>query len=125
MSSINLERFRNRHPTERDALTRLEPLLSGPTTRRVTLDQLADMIAANSRDELALVLGELAANGLIDLHWQIRSPITRQPVARFKEVAEIPRMLHDVTTDTDFEVNLDDARAIYLMPRSPAEHDHD
>jgi hypothetical protein len=120
MSSINLEHFRNRHPTERGALTRLESLLADGQLRRLTLDQFADLIGANSREELALVLGELAAAGIIDVALQVRSPVTRQPLARFKALDEIPRVIHDATTDTDFEVNLDDVRAIYAMPSAAA-----
>lgn len=116
MSSISLERYRVRHPSEVEAIDRIEALLKKGEKRYLTLDQFADLVSANSRDELALLLGELAGAGFIDLKLEVRSPKTRAPVRGFRSFSEIPRVLHDQTTDTDFVVSLDDVRAIYGMP---------
>jgi len=122
MSSTKLEKLQFRHPNERDALTRLQSLLCDGRTYRLTLDQVADMVDANSRDELAMILGELAAAQLLDFGFQVRSPVTKQPLKEFKTLAEIPRTIRDKTTDTDFIVDVEDVRPIYSF-RSRSSHD--
>ena len=115
MSSMILERYQARHPTERDAISRLQALLKDGKTYRLTLDQLADKLDANSRDELALILGELSAAGLVDFELQVTSPSTNQPLKGYKSLGEIPAVLHDATTDSDFQVNLENVRPIYSI----------
>lgn len=114
MSSISLERFQARHPTEREAIARLEELLSSGKDFHVTLDQLADTVNARSTDELAMILGELAAAGFVDYVFQLRSPHTKQPLKSFRSLSEIPIWFSDQTTDTGFEVNFDDVRPVYF-----------
>ncbi|MFH1499915.1 MAG: hypothetical protein ABII82_19055 [Verrucomicrobiota bacterium] len=80
----------------------------------MTLDQLADEVNAQSRDELAMILGELTAAGLMEYELQVRSPHTNQPLRGFKTFGEIPKFLPDKTTDSKFEVSLDDVRPIYF-----------
>lgn len=113
MSSISLERYRIRHPNEVAAINGIESLLSKDADLALTLDQFAEMVQANSREELALLLGELAGAGLIDVVLEVRSPKTNAPVRGFKTLAEIPRELYDQTSDTNFRVSLDDVRPIY------------
>ena len=110
---MKLERYQARHPSEREAITRLQALLKDGKSYRFTLDQLAEKLDANSRDELALILGELSAAGLVEFELQVQSPSTKQPLKGFKSLNEIPAVLHDTTTDTDFHVDLEDVRPIY------------
>lgn len=121
MSSTRLERFQTRHPREREAIARLEALLSSsaeaPEPYRFTLDQLADEVHAKSRDELALILGELSAAGVVDYWLQVRSPITKQPIAGYRSMREIPRVLKDKTTDSEFIVDFDNVLGIYEFRR--------
>ncbi len=116
MSSINLGNYRTEHISEKESFTKLEQLLGDGKPRRLTLDQLATMIGARSRDEWALILGELASDGLIDFYLQVRSPSSNQPLANYSSLAEIPSVLHDMANDTDVEVTMDNIRPIYSFP---------
>lgn len=116
MSSISLERYKSRHPSEREAITRLETLLGDGKERRLTFNRLAELLNANSEDELALVLGELAAAGIVEYALEVRSPRTNEPLRNFHTLAEIPAVLHDATTDIDFTVTPDDVSAVYALP---------
>jgi hypothetical protein len=117
MSSINLDHYRARHGGELNALGKFESLLQTGRKYIVTLDQLADLVGANSRNELALILGELSSDGLVDFELQIRSPSTRERIAGYKNIKDIPSTLHDTTTDTDFTVSFDDVRPVYKFPK--------
>ena len=90
MSSISLERYQLRHPSERDTLERLQSLLRSGDSGRYTLDQIADQLDAHSRDELALILGELAAAGLVGLTLEVRSSETFQPLKEYTSLDQIP-----------------------------------
>lgn len=116
MSSISLERYQDKYPTERAALGKLEALLHDKESRRFTLDGLADRIEANSREELALILAELAVAGIIGFHFLVRSPRTNQPIRRFRELSEIPKTLRDPIADTTIVVEPDSVEPEYETP---------
>lgn len=116
MSSISLERYRDKYPTERAALGNLEALLRDKKQRRFTLDGFADQLGANSRDELALILAELAVAGIIGFNFLVRSPRTHQPIRRFRDLSEIPKTLRDPTADTTIVVEPDSVEPEYETP---------
>lgn len=116
MSSMRLERYLTEHPSEGEAISRLEKMLSGGRSYRVTLDQLADMIDAKSRDELSLILGELSADGLVKFALTVTSPYTNQPIGGYKSFAEIPRTMRDKSTDREIVVDFDYVKPIYEFP---------
>lgn len=115
MSSISLERYRVRHPSEHDTLDRLQSLLRSGDAGRYTLDQIAEQLSAHSREELALILGELAAAGLLNLTLEVRSPETFQPVSEYSSLDQIPPVIPDRTTGRSFNVKLEDVRPIYAF----------
>jgi hypothetical protein len=83
-----------------------------------TLEQLADEVQANSQEELSIILGELAALGAVKFRIEVLSPSTRAPLKGFTSLSEIPRTMHDVTQDVDFEVGPETVRSVYeLLPK--------
>jgi hypothetical protein len=114
MSSIKLEPFRSRYPKERDAIEKLETLLGGEH-RSFTLDELASKVHPKSRAELAQILGEIVAVGLMNLVFEVRSPATKEPIKDFPSPADIPKEMIDESTNRRFVVSASDVRPIYAV----------
>lgn len=122
-SSINLEHIRSRHPSEAESIGRLEGVLatalshaSGPRYRW-TLDRFCDLVEPRSRDELALILGELVARGLLDREIQVESPSSHEVIARFHDLKDVPDEIQDTSRDIRIPVSADTLRFIYAQPR--------
>lgn len=123
-SSINLEPIRNRHPSEAESIKRLEDVLatafstkSGPRYRW-TLDRMCNLVSPRSRDELALILGELVARGMLDYEIHVESPESHEVIGRFQSLKEVPDEVLDRSRDIRIPVSADSLRFIYAQPRS-------
>lgn len=119
-SSISLEPLLNEHPTEADCIRRLEHLLSNASTaggrHRWTLDRLCDLVRPRSKEELAVILGEVVALGLLKPEIHVESPRTHAVIARFDDLRDVPEELPDASTGLRVVVAPEDLRLVYVRP---------
>src|SRR5687767_10069965 len=110
--SIKLEPLLKAHPSEAEAIHRLEALLRDAANerqrKRWNLDRLCDLVEPRSRDEFSLILGELVRTGILDHEIQVESPSTHIVVGRFRDLSEVPVEIHDKSTDLHIPVSPED-----------------
>lgn len=106
----------DKYPTERVALTKLQRFLAKHSSEHseFTLDMLCDLLQPQSRDELAMALGELVRKGEIKKVVRVVSPTTQGGIKDFDSLEKIPRFIHDWRNDVEIEVNPDLLRTVYI-----------
>ena len=106
----------DKYPSERVAITRLQRLLSKRSGEHseFTLDTLCDLLHPQSRDELAMALGELVRKGRIKKVVRVVSPTTQGGIKDYDSLDKIPRFIHDWRNDTEIEINPDLLRTVYI-----------
>jgi len=118
MSSINLQGFANKYPDEKEAIRELERLLNSPQTtskHEFTLDRLFDIVGPSSREELAIILGELVSNDILKLVIRVESPTTSGGIGDFDKLEAVPDRIHDWRTDRRINVTAENIRVLYKV----------
>jgi hypothetical protein len=112
---MNFESIASKHPSEEEALEKLRDLLSKAKRKEeeFTLNRLCDLVAPNSREELAIILGEMARGGLIKLVVRVVSPSAQGGIGDFPTLDEVPDVVHDWRTDSEVQVSPENLRVIY------------
>jgi hypothetical protein len=110
---MSFESITSKYPSEQEALSKLRNLLSSPRAGEFTLNRLCELVAPNDRDEFAIILGDLARNGLVKLIVRVVSPSTQGGVGDYSTLDEVPKVVHDRRTDTALEVTSENLRIIY------------
>lgn len=114
---MSFEPIISKHPSEREAIVRLERLLHQPASQRAeyTLNSLSEIVRPRNREELASVLGDLVRQGELKQVIRVVSPTTQGGIKDFESFDEVPRVIHDWRTDTEIEVRPDNLRVVYVV----------
>lgn len=112
---MNFESIASKHPSEEEALARLRELLSKLKRKEdeFSLNRLCDLVTPNSREEFAIILGEMARSGLIKLVVRVVSPSTQGGIGDFPNLDAVPEVVRDWRTDSEFHVSPENLRVIY------------
>ncbi len=114
---MNFASIADKYPTERDAVVKLEDLLSHLTAedREFTLNDLCDEVHPRTREVLAAVLGELVRQGIFEQVVRVVSPSNQGGIGDFASLEVVPKSLHDWRSDTQLEVTPANLRIIYKV----------
>jgi hypothetical protein len=120
---MNFGSITDKYPTEREALTRLEELLShlSSSDREFTLTRLCELLRPQNREALASALGELVRQGVFKQVVRVVSPATQGGIKDFESLDAVPDSIHDWRSDREIEVTPELLRVVYLVPR-PQQH---
>jgi hypothetical protein len=112
---MNFESIVSKHPSEGEAIAKLRDILVGTKRQgdEFTLNRLCDLATPNSREEFAIILGELARGGLIRLIVRVISPSTQGGIKDFSTLDEVPEVIHDWRTDLEVHVSPENLCVIY------------
>lgn len=104
-----------RFPAERRAIENLVELLSSKRFREVTFDHLVARLNPDSIENLAFILAELTASGILDRVIRVESPRDKGGIQDYSSLKDIPTRIHDWRTDEDVDVTPDTLRVIYKL----------
>jgi hypothetical protein len=94
----------------------LERLLRKQPRAEFTLEDFCGMLPSQSRERLAIVLGDLVRSGKLKQIIRVYSRrIPGAGIGDFNSIDEIPAVIHDYHTDTNMEVTADDVVVIYQV----------
>lgn len=114
---MNFGLIADKYPTEREAVGKLEELLSHvpPQHSEFTLNDLCEAVHPRRREVLAAVLGELVRQGVFEQIIRVLSPATLGGIGDFASLESVPRSLHDWRSDTELDVTPANVRIIYKV----------
>ena len=120
---MNFASTADKYPSEREALGRLEDLLSKQPAvgTEYTLTRLCDLLHPHSQERLASALGDLVRQGVFKLKIRVISPFTQGGIKDFDSLEEIPPSIHDWRSDSELEVTSENLRVLY----KPSAHLYD
>lgn len=112
---MSFESIASKHPSEGEAIAKLRQLLTTPRRQaeEFTLNTLCDLVTPRDREELAIILSELARTGLVKLVVRVMSPSKQGGVRDFPDLAQVPEVIHDWRTDTQLQVTSENLSIIY------------
>lgn len=78
-----------------------------------TFNHLYEKVHPRNASQLALVLAQLVANGVLRQFVRVQSPQTRDVIGDFPSIVDVPAEVHDIYSDTILEVQPDNLSMMY------------
>ncbi len=119
MSSLKLDELTDKYPLERDTIDRLIDLISKDSDSQqasqpaYTVSRLIEKLSPNSNFVLIEMLSFLVEKGITEKILRVVSPYTNTGLQDYSSIEEIPSEIHDITSDVEFVVSLENIELLY------------
>jgi hypothetical protein len=119
MSYQKLENLISRFPSEKDALERLNALMLSDTSsireqqKIYPIARLLDKVGPNSQYSFVEIVSYLVEEGMMKRILRVESPKTRTGLGDYESIEDIPKNIHDETTDENIDVSPQDIKLYY------------
>ncbi len=116
MPLIDLSGFREKHPSERDTVDRLQSLLNQvqeDDKRVFDSPRLAELAKPSSALSFDLLLGELVAAGILESFVRVQSPTTGAGIGDYPSLKLVPPKILDRTAEQEIEPTIKDVQFFF------------
>lgn len=92
---------------------------NGSRPKSLSVPVIKEIVNAPSFEELSKYAAMLMNSGEIEIHYRVLSPDTKNPIAEFGYLYQVPPRVFDESSDSYFKINLiKDIEIVYSVSRA-------